>query len=146
MDVALEVVGLEGTGGFLHALHLLLLRLYSDFALHCHLLLLLPLQNPSRLPELAVEGINNIINEFSSLGFVHLGLLGIKGGELKGEGEELATLVIGLFANVELEQFALDGLLLVNGIQVGVEVFQGPQVLILDFGLSGGVSTGACAI
>jgi hypothetical protein len=62
LDVAFKVVGLEGTGGFLHALHLLLLSLHADLSLYCHFFLLLALQYPSGLPELAIEGTYDIVN------------------------------------------------------------------------------------
>ena len=54
--------------------------------------------------------------------------------------------MVGLLADVEFQEFSFDGFLLVDGIKIGVKVFEGAQVLILDFGLSETRCTGACTI
>jgi hypothetical protein len=73
-------------------------------------------------------------------------LFGVESGEFEVEAEELAAFVVGLFADVEFEQFAFDGFLLVEGVEVCVEVFEGAQILLFDFGLGRCRGTGACAI
>jgi len=52
-----------------------------------------------------------------------LSLFCVELGQFKVEGKEFPTLVVGFLADIKFKQFAFDGLLLVDCIEIGVEVF-----------------------
>ena len=135
----------ERTCRLLQPLEFLLLALdfYLGLKAHMLLLLLLALQQVAGISEFAIQSVDDIIDQFGSLFLGELSLFGIDFRQLEVEGEELPAFVVGLLTDVELEELSLDRLFLVDGVEVGVEVFQGAQVFVFDFGLHSSTSTGA---
>ncbi len=62
-------------------------------------------------------------------------MFGIELGQFDVEGKEFSAFVIGFLADKKFEELSLYWFLLIYCVEVGVEVFEGAEVLVFYFGL-----------